>query len=427
MRSQAFEVGKDLLWQKTARPAYRFFYYQRCGMEIPGFHKPCHLDDATDPGHTQQWDLTGGWHDAGDYNKYHNAPYVLGLAWSYEREQALFDSQDEDKNGRGDFLDEILWGADHATKMIAPDGSAYGPISAGYGFWGPPEIETDNKPLTGDERPTSGPGSDPAVHAAAVAKAAKFTKDAKYIEAAARALQYCLDRNQKGPLQFSAAIDLYLATNDEKYAQLAREMAPSIGGGEVDALELYDRVFKEDHSAKIREALKAEAESLLANARNPFGVWTFGPPEKPNFFGTPEKGEGWHVGNSERMFQAASRMALAYRYNPDPHYLEYIYDQFNWTLGVNPYNISLMEGVGKTFPPSYHQRLTFAGVPRGAVPGSVVNGITFMAPGDDRPYFDMRGLDIPSFESNEVWLPHNTAFLNALTGLEEIHRAENMR
>ena len=198
-----------------------------------------------------------------------------------------------------------------------------------------------------------------------MAKAAKFTKDAKYIAAAARALQFGLDRNQRGPLQFSACIDLYLATGDEKYARLAREMAPAVGGGEVDALELYDRTFGEDHSAKIREALKGEAEALLANARNPFGVWTFGPPEKPNFFGTPAEGDVFHLGNSARMFEAASRVALAYRYNPDPRYLEYVYDQFNWMLGVNPYGISLMEGVGRAFAPSYHQRLTFAGVARG--------------------------------------------------------------
>jgi len=38
--------------------------------------------------------------------------------------------------------------------------------------------------------------------------------------------------------------------------------------------------------------------------------------------------------------------------------------------------------------------------------------------GDDRPYFDMRGLDIPDFESNEVCLPHNTNYLKALSQLE---------
>ena len=52
--------------------------------------------------------------------------------------------------------------------------------------------------------------------------------------------------------------------------------------------------------------------------------------------------------------------------------------------------------------------------PRGAVPGSVVNGITWHTPGDDRPYLDLRGIDIPDFQPNEVWLPHNTAWLGVL-------------
>jgi len=77
-----------------------------------------------------------------------------------------------------------------------------------------------------------------------------------------------------------------------------------------------------------------------------------------------------------------------------------------------------MEGCGSAFPPTYHHRYAFSGVPRGAVPGSVVNGITWRAAGDDRPHVDMRGLDIPDFEPNEVWLPHNTNYLNALANLE---------
>jgi hypothetical protein len=37
--------------------------------------------------------------------------------------------------------------------------------------------------------------------------------------------------------------------------------------------------------------------------------------------------------------------------------------------------------------------------------------------GDDRPLVDTNGTDIPAYESNECWLPHNTAFLNALANL----------
>lgn len=422
--SWPFEIGKDLLWERTARPAYLFFYYQRCGMEIPGFHKACHLDDAIGPD-KQQYELWGGWHDAGDYNKYHNAPYVYGLGRAYGIQQKRFDVQDEDHNGVGDFLDEIIWGGEHARRMIAPDGSAYGGITSGYGYWGPPELETDNKPGTGDERPVGNPatGHDPGIHTAALARIAALAPDPKpWIEPAERSLRWSLEHNQRGVSQFSAAIDLYRATHDEKYTALARELFPGIGAAPevVDAVKRFDETFQEDHAEALRAAVIAHAEEILPLAENPFGVYTFGPKEQPNFFGTPAAGGGWHIGTSSRLMEAANFVALAHQYTPDPRYLKFIYDQFNWTLGTNPFDISLMEGQGSAFPPSYHQRLTFGGVKRGAVPGSVINGITWRAQGDDRPFLDMSGADIPAFESNEVWLPHNTNYLNALANLYQV-------
>ncbi|HRZ18391.1 MAG TPA: glycoside hydrolase family 9 protein, partial [Candidatus Hydrogenedentes bacterium] len=58
--SHPFEIAPERLWQATARPAYRFFWYQRCGMKIPGFHGACHLDDAATPDGACP-SLAGGW------------------------------------------------------------------------------------------------------------------------------------------------------------------------------------------------------------------------------------------------------------------------------------------------------------------------------------------------------------------------------
>jgi len=422
--SWPFEIGEGLLWEKTSRPAYRFFYYQRCGMEIPGYHKACHVDDARSEDGKRQFDLWGGWHDAGDYNKYQNAPYVLRLAAAHGVRQSAFDRQDEDGNGISDFLDEIVWGGEHVRRMMAPDGSAYGGITSGYGFWGPPEIETDNKPGTGDERPVTGAetGNDSSEHLAAMAKIARYARDqAPWVEAADRGLQWALASGKRGPWVFGAALDLLVATQDEKYKALAKDLFPGFSPETVESIRLYDALFHEDHTEQLREMLVKQADEMVDLAANPFGVYTFGPKEKPNFFGTPAGQGGWHVGTSSHLLNAAATVALAHRYAPDPRYLAFVYDQINWTLGNNPYDISLMEGAGSAFPPTYHQRLTFGGVPRGAIPGSVVNGITWRDVYDDRPYFDMSGLDIPSFQSNEVWLPHNTAYLAALTNLYAAH------
>jgi outer membrane protein assembly factor BamB len=416
--SWPFAIGEDLLAQRTTEAAYRFFYYQRCGMAIPGFHGACHLDDAISPD-GKQLELFGGWHDAGDYNTYHNAPYVLGLATAYGVQESFFGDTDRDGNDRNDFLDEIIWGGEHTRRMIAPDGSAYGYISTGYGFWGPPELETDNIPGTGDERPIQKASVGSTTHTAGMARVARIVKDpAPWIEAAKRGLVYAIKNDERGPQQFSAAVDLYAVTQEDEYAKLAKELFPGINLEVFEAITLYDTLFGEDHSAVLRDALVEKADDMIALSNNPFGVYPRGgTPEQPDFFNTPADVYGWHVGTNSHLLRAAITAAKAYRYKPDPRYLTFIYDQFNWILGNNPYNISFMEGQGSAFPPTYHHRYAFADVERGAVPGSVCNGMTWGGVGEDRPYFDMSGTDIPGYASNECWLPHNTFYLNALVNL----------
>ncbi len=432
-QSWPFEIAENLLW-RTAQPAYRFFYYQRCGMAIPGFHEACHLDDAVSKDGGEQYECWGGWHDAGDYNTYHNAPYVYGLARAYGWRKAIFAQQDADENGQPDFLEEILWGGAHSRRMVAQDGSARGHLTSGYGFWGPPELETDNIPGTGDERPVSRErGDNPDFHQAALARIATLVQDKEpWVETAARSLNWALQNKRRGVYQLSTAVDLYRCTQDKQYETIARELIAEIlaadtlpssslitnhGAALVDSVRSFDATFNEDHHEKLKMLLTKNADKCLTWAQNPFGVYTFGPAENPNFFDTKASDAAWAVGTSSHILQAATLVALAAQYDPKPEYRAFVYDQINWTLGMNPYDISLMEGQGSAFAPTYHHRYAFSGVKRGAVPGSVVNGITWTAPGEDRPFFDMSGADIPIYSPNECWLPHNTHYLNTLSSL----------
>ena len=434
--SWPFAIDKSRLWEATAEPAYRFFYYQRCGMAVPDFHEACHLDDAAGPDGEGQYDLWGGWHDAGDYNKYHNAPYVYGLAVAYTQRREGFDEIGKAPSGPSDFFDEILWGGDHVRRMVMADGSAFGHITSGYGFWGPPELETDNMPGTGDERRgTRASGDNPDAHQAALARIAVLldgqdamnVPHADWVETAARSLDYALRENRRGLWQLSTATDLFSVTRDPKYADIAASLCAEIYSGNsgvaepssmhIEVARRCDGAFGMTLAETLRPAVLQKAEHMLLLADNPFGVYTFGPAERPNYFGTPADRGGWHVGTSSHLLEAAAFIALAHQYDPDPRYLRFIYDQLNWTLGMNPFNISLMEGVGSAFLPTYHHRYVFSGVARGAVPGGVVNGVTWRSVGDDRPFLDLSGVDIPAYEPNEVWLPHNTAFLNALANM----------
>ena len=81
VRSYEFAVAPDV-YRGVMRTALRTFYLQRCGIAKPDARAgvwadgaACHRADAsTSPaaGHADVGprDLSGGWHDAGDYNKY---------------------------------------------------------------------------------------------------------------------------------------------------------------------------------------------------------------------------------------------------------------------------------------------------------------------------------------------------------------------
>ena len=81
-------------------------------------------------------DATGGWHDAGDYNKYVvNAGVTVGsmlLAWEMYRNRLEKVHLDIPESGGplADVLAEVKWEMDWLLKMQAPDGSVYHKLSA---------------------------------------------------------------------------------------------------------------------------------------------------------------------------------------------------------------------------------------------------------------------------------------------------------
>ncbi len=129
-------VYSDLLKQAT-----RVFFYQRCGMEKSAQFAgtawadgACHLGDHQDTQcypydnpNGEMRNLSGGWHDAGDYNKYVNFCFepVIDLC------EALTDYPDvwsdnfgipESQNSVGDLKDELRYELDWLLKMQNADG-----------------------------------------------------------------------------------------------------------------------------------------------------------------------------------------------------------------------------------------------------------------------------------------------------------------
>ena len=95
-----------------------FYKVQRCGYTNPKFHNICHKADATSviDGKNvidKKVDLTGGWHDAGDYVKFLNTTavttYMLLFAYDFDPVRFGFDN---DENNIPDILEEAKIGLD---------------------------------------------------------------------------------------------------------------------------------------------------------------------------------------------------------------------------------------------------------------------------------------------------------------------------
>jgi len=140
VRSYEFRIGHGV-YDELLRHAVRTMYYQRCGIEKTGAitDTACHLGDrsalmhdgkgGTIPG--TEVDLSGGWHDAGDFNKYigYAYPPVMLFLSLYLENPTFWDALDlglpgdESTNDIPDLLDELKWGFDWFLKMQKADGS----------------------------------------------------------------------------------------------------------------------------------------------------------------------------------------------------------------------------------------------------------------------------------------------------------------
>ncbi|MGE5599344.1 MAG: carbohydrate binding domain-containing protein, partial [Bacteroidota bacterium] len=166
VESEAFEI-KSGLYTELARKGLGFYYPQRCGMAIADWHAACHVDDGTVRSLDQSnYGLildnqyaVGGWHDAGDYNKWEHyyGPTVNGIVSVSDILGVTWEDLNE---GYPDPIAEALWEVrmmQRVQETFGPNAGTFRSVmgwhpyySAGVwknDFWaygGIPENETDN-------------------------------------------------------------------------------------------------------------------------------------------------------------------------------------------------------------------------------------------------------------------------------------------
>jgi len=162
LRSAVFRIGPSV-FQGLLHAATRMFFYQRIGTPIlkKNAEGPW-VDDAAYPqdkhtrsveqkdSESQVRDMSGGWMDAGDTDKYppFNADVIHPLLYAFSSNPTAFKDDfniPESGNGLPDILDEVKYQLDWLLRMQFPDGSV--PVKMG-------NIDYNGKyPLSQDVRP----------------------------------------------------------------------------------------------------------------------------------------------------------------------------------------------------------------------------------------------------------------------------------
>ncbi len=408
--SYPFNIGDDV-YDTLFDDMLKTIFYQRCGYELPDgyenpyMHEACHtsyrhLMSEKVKGNevAYQKDLTGGWHDAGDFSVQGTSVSLTSaqLMYVYRMYPELCSDEvgiPESGNGVPDILDEARWGIEWLMKMQTEDGGVMRRTEA----WGQPALtvraDKDTKPqyLYGVNY------SDTGNMVAVCALASRIYKDIdadfanKCMEAANRGYAWLMANpdfkyeyvgnfygattEYQGASQYDellwAKAEMYATTKDAKYLEDTEKLAATEAltgasyhdrGGMViySIITEGDGEWNSDALYSIKSATRQAAKQYAKYAQN----------------------NKWNV--------AANAEALKYDYN-----FTLILSRFSWSmllaekvesrvdyydlasgiidfaLGANPLNISYTTGYGSNPVQYVHHRNSALG---NMFPGIVVPG-----------------------------------------------------
>ena len=195
-------------------------------------------------------------------------------------------------------------------------------------------------------------------------------------------------------------------------------------GFPIVALCRFLQIEKQDpNRQRIITALRTSVDfelGITTEANNPFGyarqyVKAVNEPAKRAAFFMPHKNETgyWWQGENARLASLASAFSMAMPYLSEaqnPRARRYAADQLDWILGLNPFDMCMLDGAGRNNP-EYHEtggNLNYrGGVCNGITGADDETDIAFMPPPYDK--------DVNArWRWAEQWLPHSSWLMLAL-------------
>lgn len=379
--SFSFAIGDDI-YKDLKNDVFKMLTLQRCGMELTKeyagafAHKKCHTGKATVYGTKEEKDVSGGWHDAGDYGRYvvSGAKTVADLLLAYEQNPDAFSDDTgimESGNGTPDILDEVRYECDWLLKMQADNGGVYHKVTClNFPETVMPEEETDKLYLAPISNTATGDFAAVMAMTARVFKKIDPDYSAACLAAAKKAVAYFEkhkdDTGYKNPTDlvtgeypddndrdeyFWALAELYKTTGDkEVHKKLKKEniLSASCGLGwqAVGYYGIYAYATAAntdaDYKKKLTDRFSYGLDDVIAAGK------------EDAYHSTTGQEYTW--GSNLTILNNAMMLQMAKTICPDKADDKLLKEQLHYVLGKNTTSYCFVTGYGSLTPTQPHHR-----------------------------------------------------------------------
>lgn len=405
--SPKFKIAKNV-YDNLLKKAVKFLYLQRCGEELDEkyagkyAHKKCHTEKAH-----LYWDydttidVSGGWHDAGDYGRYvvAGAKAAADVLYAYESYSGkrIIDDVGTPQSGDGvdDLLQEAKYELDWMLKMQYDEGKVYHKVTCkNFPSTVFPEEETDDLVVCFTSTPAIADFTAIMALAARIyggTKNAEFKKAAKrYLKAAKKSWKYLKTHPdainysnpsdvvtgeypdpEDGDERFWAAAEMYRTTGDESITGVLGDYiadgsdVTGLGWQKIGFYGTYSLLMNPKFTMQSNNNVKAlydlldeKVEKTAAGAdANPYAV------DRSDDY---EWGSNLGIANDGVLFYMADMIDGSNERNT------YAQRQLSYLLGENATGYCFVTGFGSQSPEHPHHRISQ--VVGKAIPGMLVGG-----------------------------------------------------
>ncbi len=410
-------------------------YYQRCGDDLKPeagcfAHPACHTGLAKVWGTDEVMEVSGGWHDAGDYGRYvvPAAKTVADMLLAWQWNPAAFE------NGLTGLLEEARWELEWMLKMQRADGAVYHKVSCAS-FCGMimPHEETDE--LFVSPVSTTATGD----FAACMAMASRFYRDSdpafaqRMLSAAVRAWNFLaasepiLFHNPEGihtggygdrsdaDERLWAAVELAI-TCGEAYLSIAREMLEVVygnylplGWGDMRGYAAIEGMQLPGEVSEMCRAWVLKAAETMLGRINAYGICMT---------------EQLHWGSNMEVANHGMLLSLAHRLTGEERFLLAAQKQLHYLLGVNPVSYCYVSGFGAQPMSHPHHRPSVA---QGVCQPGMLSGGPCSSLADACAKEHLQGQpagkcfvdDHASYSTNEICIYWNSPLIALVAALSE--------